>query len=100
MIKVYAVTLVTGMVLLIAWILFFSHAENESKPGLDPEARFGLTGRRVVAGMVGFGMAGMSAEFSPKNISWPLALILALAGAGVSIWWAGVSFNQSPDPEV
>lgn len=98
MIKVYVVILVTGIISLIAWILLLAHSENESKPSLDPETRFGIGGRRVVAGMVGFGMAGMSAEFSPKNISWPLALVLALVGAGVSVWWAGASFNRGSEP--
>ncbi len=95
MVKVYAIVLIIGVVALIAWIYLHSHAQNESKPALDPEARFGIPGRRVVAGLVGFGMAGMSAEFSPRNISWPAALFLALLGAAAAVWWAGKEWAGS-----
>jgi hypothetical protein len=75
---------------LIGWIILRSLAQNLGSPNrIDPEARFGLTGRRVVAAMVGFGMAGMSAEFSPRDLSWQLALVLALAGAAAAVWYAG-----------
>lgn len=89
MVKVYAVLLVIGAAGLIGWVLFSAHAENENKPGLDPDRRFGATGRRVVGGLVGFGMAGMSAEFSPRNLSWQVALGLALLGGGAAVWWSG-----------
>ena len=88
MIKVYAVVLVLGVVLLIAWILMTVLAGNLDRPSLDPESRFGVGGRRVVAGSVGFGMAGMSAEYSPLGIEWPLALVLALAGGGALAWYS------------
>lgn len=89
MVKVYAVVLVVGLVALLGWIFTRSLAVNVGRSGVDPEARFGVGGRRVVAGTVGFGMAGMSAEFSPLGIPWPLALVLALAGAGAAVWYAG-----------
>lgn len=89
MIKVYAVVLVVGIVALIAWIFLTVLAGNVDRPGLDPEHRFGLRGRRVVAAAVGFGMAGMSAEYSPLGIGWPLALVLAVAGAVAASWYAG-----------
>jgi hypothetical protein len=88
-IKVYAVVLVVGVVLLIAWILMTVLAGNLDRPSLDPEARFGIAGRRLVAGSVGFGMAGMSAEYSPLGIAWPLALVLALVGGGALAWYSG-----------
>lgn len=88
MIKVYAIVLAVGVVLLIAWILMTVLAGNLDRRSLDPESRFGLAGRRVVAGSVGFGMAGMSAEYSPLGISWPLALVLALAGGGAFAWYS------------
>ena len=34
-------------------------------------------------------MAGLSAEFSPRDISWPIALVLAVIGAAVLAWYAG-----------
>jgi hypothetical protein len=64
-------------------------SENIDRPSLDPERRFGIAGRRVVAALVGFGMAGMSAEFSPRDLSWPVALALALAGSAAAVWYAG-----------
>lgn len=95
MIKVYAVVLAVGVVLLIAWILMTVLAGNLGRPSLDPESRFGLGGRRLVAGSVGFGMAGMSAEYSPLGISWPLALVLALAGGGALAWYSAKVGLQS-----
>lgn len=89
MIKVYAVVLVVGIVALIAWIFLTVLAGNLDRPRLDPEHRFGILGRRVVAASVGFGMAGMSAEYSPLGIEWPLALVLAVAGAVAASWYAG-----------
>ncbi|CAN5805680.1 hypothetical protein BH23ACT5_BH23ACT5_11820 [soil metagenome] len=89
MVKVYAVVLSAGLVALVAWIVFRALAVNIERHAIDPEQRLGVAGRRAVAAMVGFGMAGMSAEFSPRGITWPLALALALAGAGAAGWYAG-----------
>lgn len=90
MVKIYAVVLAAGVLALVAWIFVSYLAGNaESFQRLDPENKWGKGGRRVVAAMVGFGMAGLSAEFSPRDIPWPLALALALAGAGAAVWYAG-----------
>jgi hypothetical protein len=87
MVKVYAVALIVGLVALIAWIL--AHAAFSGSPDRDPEERFGVPGRRAVAGLVGFAMAGLSAEFSPRDLSWPIALVLAVVGAAALGWYAG-----------
>ncbi len=88
MVKVYAVALALGVLALLIWIGARSLAANvPAWENADPERRWGTVGRRMVAGLVGFGMAGMSAEFSPRDLSWPLALVLALAGAGTAIWY-------------
>lgn len=89
MIKFYAVVLVLGVAGLLGWVIAHSFSLNLDRPAIDPEQRFGIPGRRTVAGMVGFGMAGMSAEYSPLGIAWPLALILALAGAAAAWWYTG-----------
>lgn len=89
MVKVYAAALAVGIAALLAWIAAGALAVNIERPALDPEERFGVRGRRVVAALVGFGMAGMSAEFSPRGIDWPLALALAVAGAAGAAWYAG-----------
>lgn len=89
MVKVYAVVLIAGIVLLFGWIIARAFAVNIERSSLDPEQRFGVAGRRVVAAMVGVGMAGMSAEFSPLGIPWPVALVLALLGGVAAAWYAG-----------
>lgn len=89
MVKIYAVALTLGLVLLITWIFGRAFATGIERASIDPELRFGLAGRRVVAGLVAFGLAGMSAEFSPRGIEWPLALVLALLGAAAAVWYAG-----------
>lgn len=100
MVKVYAVVLVLGILALIGWIFGHAFAQNSSVERFDPEERFGTGGRRVVAGMVGFGMAGMSAEFSPRDLSWPVALVLALIGASVLAWYAGWVDAGAPGADV
>lgn len=89
MIKVYAVVLVVGIVALLVWIFMTVLAGNLERSAIDPEARFGVPGRRLVAVAVGFGMAGMSAEYSPLDIAWPLALVLAVIGGSAAAWYAG-----------
>lgn len=90
MVKVYAVALALGVLALLAWIGARALAVNVPSWGnADPERRLGVAGRRVVAGLVGFGLAGLSAEFSPRDLSWPVALGLALVGGAVAIWYTG-----------
>ena len=89
MVKVYAIALSLGVILLIAWIFSVYLAGNvEAWSRISPEERYGRRGRQVVAGLVGFGMAGMSAEFSPRDLSWPICLVLALLGAAVAAWYS------------
>lgn len=88
-VKIYAVVLAAGVVLLIAWIFAAYLGGNVAAwKHLDPEERLGKSGRRVVAGLVGFGLAGMSAEFSPFDLSWPVGLALAVAGAAALAFYA------------
>lgn len=89
MVRVYAIVLIVGLLALIAWILIHAVASTPGSRLPDPETRFGVPGRRLVAGLVGFSMAGLSAEFSPRDIGWPLALLLAILGGGVLAWYAG-----------
>ena len=102
MVKVYAIVLAAGVVILIAWIFAASLGGNVSAwKRFDPEERFGKPGRRVVAGLVGFGLAGMSAEFSPYDLSWPVALILAVVGGLAMAWYAGfVDRSGSAEPSI
>ena len=89
-VKVYAIVLAAGVVLMIAWIFgTYLGGTVAAWKALDPEERLGKSGRRVVAGLVGFGLAGMSAEFSPFDLSWPVGLALAIAGASAMAFYAG-----------
>lgn len=86
---VYAVVLAIGTVALVGWIVAHSGARNVENDAFDPEIRWGLTGRRIVAGLFGFGLAGTSAEFAAREISAVPVFLLALLGGGVAMWWAG-----------
>ena len=79
-----------GTILLLAWIVAVAVAGSVGGwEKIDPDARFGLTGRRVVAAVFGFGMAGLSAAFA----GWPMvvATLAALAGAVVAGTVAGLA---------
>jgi len=90
MVKVYAVALALGVLALLLWIGARALAVNVPSWGnADPEKRLGVAGRRMVAGLVGFGLGGMSAEFSPRGLSWPIALGLAVLGGAVAVWYTG-----------
>jgi len=87
---VFGLALGFGTILLLAWVVAVAVAGSvEGWEKLDPDARFGLTGRRVVAAVFGFGMAGLSAAFA----GWPMvvATLAALAGAVVAGAIAGLA---------
>lgn len=86
---IYAVVLVVGILSLIGWMIAHSLARSTDHPERDPEERLGANGRRVVGGMMGFGLAGMSAEFGSIELSAPVVAVLALAGAVAGAWWSG-----------
>ncbi len=79
MIGVYSIAALVGFTALVAWLLLAGGAEEGSR--WDPESRFGARGRRPIAAALGFGLAGLSAEFSPRELSWPVALVAAVVGA-------------------
>ena len=79
MTPLYAVALGVGFVLLICWVA--ATAVAASVPGwewADPEARFGASGRGLVAALTGAGMSGMSASYA----GWPGWAAAIAAGAG------------------
>ncbi|MGI9611185.1 MAG: hypothetical protein ACR2NL_12905 [Acidimicrobiia bacterium] len=82
---VFGFALGFGTILLLAWIAAVTVAESvEGWAKVDPDARFGLTGRRLVAAVFGFGMAGLSAAF----VGWPMAVATLAAVAGAVVAWA------------
>jgi peptidoglycan/LPS O-acetylase OafA/YrhL len=77
MIKVYAVALVLGVVALIGVVIRTTLTDK----ALDERWRL------VLGAVLGFAMGGMAAEYSPLDISWPVALaIAAVAAAGAVVW--------------
>jgi hypothetical protein len=91
MVKFYSVALVLGVIGLIVVILGGTFAENVGREDRDPGRRIGRGGRATIAGLVGFGMAGISAEFSTLDLGWPAALGVAIAGAAAGALWAWYS---------
>lgn len=83
---IYGVSLVVGFVALIAWVIAVAASRTDSG---NPEQRFGLKGRRVVGGLVAFGMGGLSAAYG----GWPAwaAVAAAIVAAGAAIWYVGTA---------
>lgn len=94
MVKVYAVALVIGIVGLLVVLLGGSFAENIGRGDKDPGERFGTRGKLVVGALIGFGMGGMSAEFSPLDLTWPVALAIAVVASLLSVFWVRYAVRQ------
>ena len=89
MTALFGIPLLIGFFLMVGWIAATAVAATVEGWGrVDPDHRFGRTGRFVVAGLFGFGMAGISALYA----GWPHLLavgagVLGAAGlVGVSVW--------------
>lgn len=79
---------------MLGWIAATAVAATvDGWEGVDPDRKFGRSGRFVLAGTLGFGMAGMSSLYA----GWPHAAAVgaAILGAGglilVSIWLGPIS---------
>ncbi len=84
MIPVYAISVVLGVVAVVSWVfLGLTSSAVAGKSHLEPEERFGETGRMAVAGILGFGLGGMSASFGGWGSA--LALLGAVGGAVLAI---------------
>lgn len=97
MVKVYAVSLVVGIIGLLIVIMGGAFAENVGHPERDPGEKMGTRGKMAVGALVGFGMGGMSAEFSPLDFAWPLSLLLAFVAAVLSVVWVRYAVIQAGD---
>jgi hypothetical protein len=94
MTAVYGIAVLVGIVGLLAWIMMSAYAGNVGRPGADPEERFGLRGRVVVAAVLGFGMGGISAHYA----GWPpFAAVIAAVVAAVAGSWYAVRFGGTAD---
>jgi dipeptide/tripeptide permease len=88
MVKVYSIALALGVIGLIVVILGGAFAENVDREERDPGRRIGSGGRAAIGALVGFGMAGLSAEFSTLDFTWQVALLIAVVGAAAGALWA------------
>lgn len=89
MTALFGIPLLIGLILMLGWVAATAVASTvDGWDGVDPDRRYGRTGRFVLAGMIGFGMAGISTLYA----GWPHLLaagagVLGAAGlVGVSIW--------------
>ncbi len=93
MITVYAIALGLGCLGLIA--LIFSAAFSASNDKTDLGDRLGLAGRTILGGVLGFGMGGMAAEFSPLDFSWAVSLVIAVAGLLIGVAWTRYAVRKA-----
>jgi uncharacterized membrane protein len=95
MVKVYSVALALGVVAMIVVLFGGALAENLGRVERDPGERFGLGGKSAIGALIGFGMGGLSAEFSPLDLSWPVALLISVGAALLSVIWVRYAVRQS-----
>ena len=82
--EVFGLALGFGSIALLGWIAAAAVAGSvDGWEGVDPDTRFGVRGRRLVAATFGSGMAGLSAAYA----GWPMvvATVAALVGAAVAV---------------
>lgn len=87
MVVVYALSLALGFVALLVIVMGGTLAENLGRGDRDPGVRMGQRGRFVVGGVLGFGIGGLAAEFSPLDFAWPVALVAACIAAFLGVLW-------------
>jgi len=88
MVKFYSIALALGVIGLVVVVLGGAFAENVNREDRDPGRQIGRGGRAAIGALVGFGMAGLSAEFSTLDLTWQVALLIAAVGAAVGAMWA------------
>lgn len=91
MLPVYASTLVIGVVGLIVFVFGGTLAENLGRGDRDPGLRWGARGRMAVGALVGFGMAGLSAEFAPLDFGAGAVFAIAVIGSVAGAVWARIA---------
>jgi len=95
MVKVYSVALAVGVVAMIVVLFGGALAENLGRAERDPGERLGLRGKSVIGSLIGFGMGGLSAEFSPLDLAWPFSFVISVIAAVISVFWVRYAVRQS-----
>jgi MFS family permease len=95
MVKVYAIVLAAGILGLLVFILGGALADNVGRQDRDPGVRFGVRAKVIIGAAIGFGMGGMSAEFSPLDLTWQVSLLIALVAAALSVIWVRYAVGPS-----
>ena len=87
MVQVYSVALVVGVIGLVVLLFLESMGKKLGSRRLGAMS--------AVGALTAFGMGGLVAEFSPLDIGWQLALVIAVAAAGLAILWVRYADSQS-----
>jgi MFS family permease len=87
MVKVYALFAVVGFIGVAIVVFGGALADNLGRTERDPQRAIGEAGRLSLGAVLGFGIGGLAAEFSPLDLSWQIALLLALVGSGLGVVW-------------
>ncbi|MBK5268683.1 MAG: hypothetical protein JJE47_14775 [Acidimicrobiia bacterium] len=99
MIPIYWIAFGLGLPSLILWILIRGLADADVLVRFDPERRIPRF-KLVVAGVLGFGMAGLSSSYA--GWSTGMSVVAAAAGAVASAWYAhrvdDEPLSESPGP--
>jgi len=83
----FGIPLLVGFLLLIVWLSATAVAATvEGWSDVDPDRRFGRTGRFAMAGLIGFGMAGISALYA----GWIPLLAVAAGVLGAVLLMVGI----------
>ena len=94
MVAVYSSALLGGVVALILAVLGAALADSLDRPAIDFVGKLGVSGKTVIGAVTGFGMGGMAAEFSPLDLTWQVALLIAFAAAGIGALWVWFSTTR------
>jgi hypothetical protein len=97
MVKVYAVVLSLATVALVVVLMGSNLFQNLNQPGKDPNQRLSTSGKMALGSALGFGMGGMAAEFSPLDLGWPVAFLLAIAGGALGALWIRYAVRMTTD---
>ncbi len=90
----YGSVLLVGLILGGIWLVMIAIAGMvEGWEPIDPETRWGIRGRFLIAGLIGFGMAGISVLYT--SLPDVLSIVGAVVGAAGLI---AVSRYFGPSP--